>query len=422
MCKAIVVANETNSAKKAFGKRLESIGLEVAEWVRLDRFLNGHVRPEGVELVIFNAPGVEGKRLAVEQKAKPLPCVTCCVRSSRNRYAHQHNNNGSDLAEVEAWMVEKKSKRAVEPVVEVQAEVVSEEPQHEAKATDGPTAEIVRVPFDGGFIDAVKREDGIWSVFKPMCEALGIDADAQWRRILRESWSKSTTVKLAVVAADGKTREMNAIRADMIPAWLVGVQTGSIREELRPKLDRFKNEAAKVLAAYFTPEAAGAAGVDVEAIGMAIAATGKALKEQKQALLAQDARIAQLEQQLKDVSFDVQGIKPKSLPYQPSLPDTDATDVYDAIAKSARDATDKAKPIAKWDFYIFTRAKEIANKRARRVAKVGDGRLNSKRPDQLAKVLAAVNEPTACGEIVADLRRLHADKLGLRIVAEAKNA
>ncbi len=152
----------------------------------------------------------------------------------------------------------------------------------------GPVVDIVRVPFDGGHIEAVKRDDGIWTIFKPMCETLNIDAEGQRQRIMRESWAKGTTCKLQAVAADGKVREQFALRADMIAAWLFGVQTGSIREDLRPKLDKLKNDAAKVLGAYFTPAAAEAAGIDVEAIGAALLQTGRQLREQRD-------RIAQLE-------------------------------------------------------------------------------------------------------------------------------
>jgi len=61
MCKAIVVANETNSAKKAFHGRLEAIGIDVVAWVRLDMFLNGYAPPDA-ELIVFNDIGVEKYR------------------------------------------------------------------------------------------------------------------------------------------------------------------------------------------------------------------------------------------------------------------------------------------------------------------------------------------------------------------------
>ena len=286
--RVLVVTNrkrrDVDSLRSRLGGPMRTLRLRTSKMLPASEFLE--LTECRSEVVLLDSNSVNG------QTADVLAwCVQMGVAVVQEKIGQRGKIN---LTNVEEWMKANKRDvgatvvefpgKATEPnAVPVEAAVEVVEVNH-----TGPVVDIVRVPFDGGVIEAVKRDDGIWTVFKPMCETLGVDTQAQWRRIQREPWGKSSTAILAVVAADGKVREMNALRADMLAAWLFGVQTGSIREDLRPKLDKLKNEGAKVLGAYFTPVAAEAAGVDVEAIGAALMQTGKQLREQRD-------RIAQLE-------------------------------------------------------------------------------------------------------------------------------
>jgi hypothetical protein len=77
---------------------------------------------------------------------------------------------------------------------------------------------------------------------------------------------------------------MEAIRADMLAPWLFGVQLASVAPEKRPALEALKLEGAKVLSAYFTPQAAKAAGVDIGAIGRALVEADERFKRLEAAI------------------------------------------------------------------------------------------------------------------------------------------
>lgn len=112
------------------------------------------------------------------------------------------------------------------------------------------TAELVRVPVPGApDLMAVELDGQQWAALKPMCETLGIDTWAQQRRLSGRSWA--TTAVTAVVAADGKTREMVMIDRASIPMWLATIDERRVSVEARPKLVAYQREAAAALDAYF---------------------------------------------------------------------------------------------------------------------------------------------------------------------------
>lgn len=63
--------------------------------------------------------------------------------------------------------------------------------------------QVTRIPFHGTSI--LTNTDGTQIVVRPVCDALGLDADAQQRRIKRQPWA--TTAVMTGVAGDGKQRD-----------------------------------------------------------------------------------------------------------------------------------------------------------------------------------------------------------------------
>lgn len=45
----------------------------------------------------------------------------------------------------------------------------------------------------------------------------------------------------------GGMQKAGMLRVDLVPIWLSGVRIQAVKEEIRPKLERFQREAAKVL-------------------------------------------------------------------------------------------------------------------------------------------------------------------------------
>ncbi len=107
------------------------------------------------------------------------------------------------------------------------------------------------VDFYGDELIAVRAVDGqIYVSLGHLCEALGIDTQGQARRIKRQpvllkghSW-----VDILSTQPTPQRRRSQVLRVDLVPLFLTGISTQSIGEAAnRAKLERFQEEAAKVL-------------------------------------------------------------------------------------------------------------------------------------------------------------------------------
>ena len=108
--------------------------------------------------------------------------------------------------------------------------------------------ELTRVPFHDTTI--YTTADGTYVALRPVCEALGLDADSQLQRIKRQLWA--TTVIMTGVAADGKMHEMTFIDRRTFTMWLATIDTGRVKNERTRELVRtYQCEAADALDRYF---------------------------------------------------------------------------------------------------------------------------------------------------------------------------
>ena len=104
------------------------------------------------------------------------------------------------------------------------------------------------VEFYGDELTAVRSEDGqIYVAVSQMCQALGIDTQAQTRRIQRLEVLAQGFKGVAKMATPGGVQRGYVLRVDLVPLWLSGIRTSAVSEDVRPKLERFQREAAKVL-------------------------------------------------------------------------------------------------------------------------------------------------------------------------------
>ena len=81
------------------------------------------------------------------------------------------------------------------------------------------------------------------------CDAIGLAADSQRRKLLTRSWA--TVTQEVAVAEDGKQREMTMIDRRTFTMWLGGIDENRVSDEARPILIAFQAEAADALDAYF---------------------------------------------------------------------------------------------------------------------------------------------------------------------------
>ena len=112
--------------------------------------------------------------------------------------------------------------------------------------------EITRVPFHGTSI--VTNTDGTQIALKPVCEALGIDYSAQYRRVKRQPWAG---VAMMAIPSSGGIQNTATVDRRTFTMWLATIETSRIKnEQARDLLIAFQREAADALDAYFNAGAA----------------------------------------------------------------------------------------------------------------------------------------------------------------------
>jgi hypothetical protein len=103
------------------------------------------------------------------------------------------------------------------------------------------------VSFYDSELDAIKADDGqIYVGIGRMCDALGLDSQAQRRRMDRHE-ILSDGIWVANLTTQNYVRENHVLRVDLLPLWLSGIRVKSVKPEIQPKLKTFQREAAKVL-------------------------------------------------------------------------------------------------------------------------------------------------------------------------------
>jgi len=113
------------------------------------------------------------------------------------------------------------------------------------------------VSFYDDPLTAVRADDGqIYVSVDHMCQALSITTAPQTRRIKRSNVLLGGYVQLAIYSTkltktvsqvNQQRRRSGLLRVDLVPLWLTGISTSSVKKESQEKLERFQQEAAKVL-------------------------------------------------------------------------------------------------------------------------------------------------------------------------------
>lgn len=103
------------------------------------------------------------------------------------------------------------------------------------------------VEFYGDELTAVRADNGrVYTSLRHMCQALNIDTTGQRQRIQRHKVLNSG-LGVCKIQTPGGIQETYVLRVDLVPLWLTGIRTSMVKEEIRPKLERFQEEAAAVL-------------------------------------------------------------------------------------------------------------------------------------------------------------------------------
>lgn len=106
--------------------------------------------------------------------------------------------------------------------------------------------------INGVDIVTVERDGEIFVPIKPICEAIGIDVDAQRNKLNSDQFFNSTTAIIAAVAADEKEREMYCIRLRDVYGWLATINPGKVAPEAREAVAVYRRKCYDVLYEHFT--------------------------------------------------------------------------------------------------------------------------------------------------------------------------
>jgi hypothetical protein len=101
-------------------------------------------------------------------------------------------------------------------------------------------------------IEALRARGSGWVAVSLVCDALGIDARSQRRRIESSAWADGVMMTLTATASDGKQYDMFCIRYDRVAIWLATMETRRVKSaEARLALADLQREAADVLDRWF---------------------------------------------------------------------------------------------------------------------------------------------------------------------------
>ena len=104
------------------------------------------------------------------------------------------------------------------------------------------------VQFYDDELIAIQADDGqVYVSIRQMCSALGLDTQGQTRRIKRQTVLVDGYKGVDNLSTPGGPQHAYVLRVDLVPLWLSGIRSSAVKETIRPKLEKYQREAAKVL-------------------------------------------------------------------------------------------------------------------------------------------------------------------------------
>ena len=99
--------------------------------------------------------------------------------------------------------------------------------------------------FNGKRISVLLADGTWWVAVKPICEALGVDFQAQHKSILADEILGQLSSEQTIVAADNKLRKMTCLPERYIYGWLFSIRSDS------PGLVEYKRKCYDILYEHF---------------------------------------------------------------------------------------------------------------------------------------------------------------------------
>ncbi len=120
------------------------------------------------------------------------------------------------------------------------------------------TTQALTVSFHDQSLVAALINDMPHVALKPICDNLGLDWTAQFRRIKRNE-SLNQVIAMTTMTSQGKDGKSYLVEMLMMPikyinGWLFGVDASRVKPEIKPRLLEYQRECFDVLANHFMPQ------------------------------------------------------------------------------------------------------------------------------------------------------------------------
>lgn len=109
-------------------------------------------------------------------------------------------------------------------------------------------AKLDTIDIDGHAIVVAPEEEAV--LIRPICERIGLDADAQIKRLKRQAWA--CTSIMDVHDPLGRLQQQIVLPRAQVPMWLATIDANRIkRDDARQVLQLFQRRCAEVLESYW---------------------------------------------------------------------------------------------------------------------------------------------------------------------------
>lgn len=109
---------------------------------------------------------------------------------------------------------------------------------------------LVAVPFNGQYVVAAVHNGKPYVAMKPICENIGLQWEAQYKRIKRHPVMLQG-MSMIDMPSNGGIQQTACLPLDMLNGWLFGIDASRVKPELREKVIRYQLECFKVLHDHF---------------------------------------------------------------------------------------------------------------------------------------------------------------------------
>jgi len=112
-------------------------------------------------------------------------------------------------------------------------------------------AQLATVEFHGHALITLQLNGETYVAMKPIVEAIGLQWEAQLKRIKRQPILAASMSMMDIVAQDGKQREIVTLPLKLLNGWLFGIDAARVKPALRESILTYQRECYDVLAAYW---------------------------------------------------------------------------------------------------------------------------------------------------------------------------